>query len=274
MTKPKRTREFLPPGPSYGALQDVERSTQPTPERPAELPLERIKVAPRVFQWRLSNENIVNDEMHTADLVRALDDRKQPLDPILVAPFGEDFYVVDGHHRLIAYRTVQWRKDVPVEHFEGDLKAAQEEALRRNNKNKLPMTKNDRFEAAWRMMKMGDRAHRSIQELTTVSLRTLSTMAAVLRERKEEVAELPWSRAKRKQATQDQPPDYDWVEEKAQKLAAQLQKNTGGIIIAPDVLARALEIISADLPVALIQEWRELVRDALDRDEALGDIQF
>ena len=130
MTRKKRTRAILPLGPSYSDLEAIERTDQRTPERPEELPLGRIKAAPAVFQWRLSNENLVNDEMHTADLVSALDDRGQPLDRILVTAIGRDFYVVDGHHRLLAYHTVEWDRGVPVEHFDEDVKAAQEEALK------------------------------------------------------------------------------------------------------------------------------------------------
>ena len=92
-----------------------------------------------------------------SDLVRYIegDDRPRALDPIVVTAIGKQFFVIDGHHRLDAYHTAQWKGPVPVKHYNGTLKEAEATALRLNVKNKLPMTRDARSEAAWRMVVAG-----------------------------------------------------------------------------------------------------------------------
>ena len=111
-----------------------------------------------MFQWRIREDNLAADIAHIRELARTIEDKKRPLDPILVTAVGKKFYVVDGHHRLEAYRLAKWRKEIPVRYFEGNLKEAQEEAWRRNYKNKLPMRHADKLEAAWRSVRGGPNA--------------------------------------------------------------------------------------------------------------------
>jgi hypothetical protein len=103
---------------------------------------------------------------------------------------------------------------VPVEYFEGDLVIAQQETLRRNTKNKLPVTTQDKLEAAWKLVRQGGLKHKSIAEVTTVSLRTIATMAKVLRDHSE-AAPLPWRRAKSLQWGDLKDVPDDWLEQKA-----------------------------------------------------------
>ena len=91
---------------------------------------------------------------------------------------GERFYVLDGHHRLDAYHTVGWKKPVPVKVFNGTLAQARAAALKANSRNKLPMTHEDKSEAAWELTK-NHQDQMSIEvtaALTTVSKRTVSNM--------------------------------------------------------------------------------------------------
>src|SRR5262249_6457851 len=81
---------------------------------PSELALEDIYVANNVFQWRFSGANIAALEEHTKVLMRVLEDHGKPLDPIVVTQIGDRFYVIDGHHRVQAYRSVKWSSMVPV----------------------------------------------------------------------------------------------------------------------------------------------------------------
>jgi hypothetical protein len=178
-------------------LLAAEQTQQRITQRPQQLRMQLINVADQVFQWRQLDLNLAEDERHSRELARVLTDRKQPLDPILVTLVGNRAFVVDGHHRLDAYRAAEWKRSIPVEYFEGTVEEAREEALRRNIENKLPMTRDDKFEAAWRLLK-GDskRTQAAIIELTTVSRRTISTMAAIWREHRERCIDLPWRRAK------------------------------------------------------------------------------
>ena len=96
------------------------------------------------------------------------------LDPIVVAAIGKQYFVLDGHHRLDAYHTAQWKGPVPVSCYSGTLKEAEAAALRLNVKNKLPMTRDGRSEAAWRMMVAGakdpawKRTHEQVMEAAVV----------------------------------------------------------------------------------------------------------
>lgn len=156
-------------------------------DRPRTLKFKKLNVADKVFQWRQRNENLAADINHIRELARIVGASSGPLDPILVTPIGDKFYVVDGHHRMEAYRLAKWRKAIPVTYFEGSLEEAEEEAWRRNYKNSLPVTQDDKLEAAWRLVQQGGRTQQQIRDLTTISVRTIATMTKVLRERGFEV---------------------------------------------------------------------------------------
>jgi ParB/Sulfiredoxin domain len=165
---------------TYEQLVKVEQKDGRTNKRPKALRVHELYVADRVFQWRLPKKNWFEDERHTQELVRVISEHKKPLDPILVTAIGAKFYVVDGHHRVDAYHTVGWTRPVPVEYFEGGLNEARVEAFKRNSKNKLSMTREDKYEGAWRLVKEGEHTQVQIAAITTVSVRTISTMGSTL----------------------------------------------------------------------------------------------
>lgn len=246
---------------SLDDLLEVEKAQERTQDRPAVLPISALRVATEVFQWRKFRDQLEAEESHVRELVRVLTSCKEPLDPILVTPVGGHFYVVDGHHRLLAYHSVEWEGPIPVAHFEGSVEEARLEGLRLNRKNKLAMTQEDKFEAAWTLVKEGEKhSKREIRELTTVSDGTIATMRRVLREHPEARDE-PWRRAQRLQF--DQPDEFDhesWVDEKAQKMAKELARHIGDRLTKwPDVTAKALELVNANLPQQLIEHWPEHV---------------
>ena len=77
-------------------------------DRPLTLRFKDIHVADQVFQWRIREDNLAADIAHIRELARTIRDKWKPLDPLLVTPIGQRFYVVDGHHRLEAYRLARW----------------------------------------------------------------------------------------------------------------------------------------------------------------------
>jgi hypothetical protein len=157
------------------------------------------------------------------------------------------------------------RGPVPVEYFEGSLNEARVEAFKRNSKNKLSMTREDKFEGAWRLVKEGEHTQVQIAAITTVAVRTISTMGSTLRKYGERVAKLPWSRARGfKLSDEEEIPHEDWIEREAQKLAKQLLRNVGPRFVkSPDITARALEIINPGFPAALVGEWIPVAREVL-----------
>ena len=73
------------------------------------------------FQWRIREDNLAADVAHIRELARTISDKQKPLDRLLVTAIGQRFYVIDGHHRLEAYRLAKWRREIPVEQFRGNL---------------------------------------------------------------------------------------------------------------------------------------------------------
>jgi ParB-like chromosome segregation protein Spo0J len=258
-------------------LLTAERSEERLTERPSALPLKKIAVAEQVFQWRCPDVNQLDDGKHTWELVRVLEDHEQPLDPILVTPVGSNFYVVDGHHRLQAYLTAKWKQPVPVSYFDGNVLEAEQEALRLNCKNKLPMTDADKFEAAWRLVKddVTGLTQKAIADATTISLRTISTMAATLKEHGDQARCLNWQQAKslQWQTADDDFDAQDWKSEKAKKMAGQLLKNLGSDPYKhPDILALAFRYLNEDLAVSLRNALNDELSDLEDDDAGELDI--
>lgn len=136
------------------------------------------------------------------------------------------------------------------------------------------MTQQDKLEAAWRLVKEGQRTQMKISDQTTISVRTISTMMGILKEHGGGVRDKSWSFARSLQWNNNQAKaGDDYVEKKAHKWAKQIFKNLGPDALASgkaDVLARALEIVNPELPAMLISEWREYISDALGR-ETMGD---
>ena len=260
---------------TYEQLAKAEqKETRPT-KRPKSVHVGELCVADRVFQWRLPKQNWFEEERHTRELVRVLSEHKKPLDPILVAVVGSKLYVVDGHHRVDAYHTVKWNRPVPVQYFEGTLKEARVEAFKQNSKNKLPMTPDDKYEGAWKLVKEGEDTQVEIAAVTTASVRTIATMMKVLRDHGDKAVGLSWKKARRLHYRDAEEDPDDWDQRKAQQLAKQLLRNVGSTFVArPDITARALEIISPGMPSALINEWLPIAREVLESIDEEGPPAF
>lgn len=197
---------------------------------------------------------------------------------------SEDGLVLAHHHfvaqldlAVLAYRSVKWSKPIPVEWFEGSVEEARLKALELNIKDKLPMSLEDKFEAAWSLVKEGKEkfSKSKIAKMTTVGERTVATMRSLLRN-DPEAQNLSWSEAKRRQFTKDGDFDHDaWIDEKANKLAKQLLKVvTPKLIRNPEVLAESLRRIDASLPSRLVEEWSNEVRELVqqwEENEREGD---
>jgi len=90
------------------------------------------------------------EEHHVRELIDAVK-RGDTLDRMLVWRSPEDglLYILAGHHRLRAYQAMKWRKALQVNLFLGTLKEARLVALGSNTKTRLPMTPEERLNAAW-----------------------------------------------------------------------------------------------------------------------------
>ena len=240
-----------------------------------------IRVAAQVFQWR--NPGVVPSDDHIFDMAKSTQNTGA-LDPILVFPVADRYYVMDGHHRLAAYITAGWKGDIPAIVFQGSLDAAIREALRANNKNKLSMTKAERIEAAWRLVKKGKPGEwpdsiSEIQELCVVGKGTVDRMRAVWTELHngqygdaKEIKDLSWRQAQAKRdGKQKQAFDEDsWLEKRSQNLADDIVRTKLHLSKNPEITALALTILDPGLPAALMAYWeprRPFDPNAVDEDE-------
>ncbi|MCX5581198.1 ParB/RepB/Spo0J family partition protein [Kaistia terrae] len=130
----------------------TEKAKQPSPSPlPDRLPWHSIKQLPELFQPRGLNGT---DEKHVQDLKRGLEVSKE-LEPVLVAWIGPDAYLIDGHHRMLAYQLARWGEPVPVAPFTGTVDEAVLAAGEANSRAKLPMSTRERMNYGWRLVLMG-----------------------------------------------------------------------------------------------------------------------
>ena len=109
------------------------------------------------FQFRQSG----TDKAHIRGLAQTLR-TVGDLDPVLVwqevdddGNLTERSILLDGLHRLAAYATAKGnRHAVPVVIFQGDRTAAMLEAVKANTRESLPLTKGERTDAAWRLVRL------------------------------------------------------------------------------------------------------------------------
>lgn len=256
------------------------------PEGPARRTAARseLYIAESVFQWRGSHrKNEWERNNHIFTLAKALRDGGKPLERLLVMPVGKKLYVIDGHHRLAAYDTVQWTKGIPVEVFKGNLTEARVRALTGNVRDKLPMTTQAKSEAAWTITKenLARPTAEQVHEWTGISVRQVRNMRKVWRELHEResvdrdaLPGLTWRQAREVWEGRDPQIAFDQEshnEKQAHQLVDRIQSHnlTLGLLKDFEVTALALKLLSEKLPEQLIELWAsdypELIADLAER---------
>jgi len=149
------TQANIPLDEALGVLRDALDANsiagpQPLPSR---LRRDEISRMVAVFQPRAIDGQLGIDEAHLSELEYAIGNPENPklLDAITVWWGGDRYYVIDGHHRLIAYERKGIRGSIPVEVFEGTLDQAMARTAALNSKNRLPMRQEDKLNFAWRL---------------------------------------------------------------------------------------------------------------------------
>jgi hypothetical protein len=271
-------------------LAELVKRTPPLSSPPNSLPLSDINVARQVFQWRSSSYGASQKQEHTLDLARALKDGRR-FPPLTVYLIDKRFYVLDGHHRLDAYHTVGWTKPVPVEVFKGTFEGAWTYALKANSATKLPMSRDEKSEAAWKLTKTTELTAERLNALTGISQRTVFSMRKVWKTLCEHIKTekgraafggniadiegmrtgLSWPKARMIAGGAKLNDGDDWRDQKAKELAKELEKYVGKFLKYPDITADAIRRLNPDLPRALIEEWawqeRDLIQDLANQEE-------
>jgi hypothetical protein len=267
---------------SHKELAKQAKKTKLPARTPKTLALSELHVAPIVFQWRHGHNSAARESaLHTLALARALQDSGAPFEPLLVYLIGDKYYVLDGHHRLDAYHSVQWSQKVPVTVFSGSLKEARSKALELNSRNKLPMTQADKMEAAWELTKTTDLPIAEVNRLSTASKRIISYMRRAWKQlceqqsykRIEEMREqLTWVTAKGALHGIKFPTHDDWYNQKVEEITKLLSTHVGFTLAKyPDITADALRTLAPDLPQALIRQWApqewETIKELIEERE-------
>lgn len=235
------------------------------------VPLGMIKTAPKVFQCRQMENQTFRKQRHIEQLARAVEAHDQLLDPILLFPVVGYRLVVDGHCRLRAYHEagLPTSREVPAEYFTGTFSDALVKAASSNSKDKLPLSTEEKLEAAWRLVlfneERGCYSYREIAQSSGVSSSTVGNMNAVLDEHLGFDPRLEtWKNVKRlKRGSVGVTTGFE--DRLANDWACRLRKEFGK---KPDnqkeVFFGALEIAYPQLfPEAIPSHWAERAEEAL-----------
>ena len=241
-------------------LRKIEAAEPKNTEKPRALPLRDLFVDPETFQWRVSKYNMIESAEHIRALVRVLKNTRQPFEPLLVFPIGKRFVVIDGHHRLTAYRKARWKQPIPVNVFEGTLDEARFAALEGNVRDKLRMSGPEKREAAWKLVKENILSKAQIVKLGVAADGTIATMRKVRKKLMDDGIDpipLSWVAARWNGIEFDEIDPEDWKAKKAKKIVDALFKAKIGQGLCKDaeVTAIVLQMLNPGLPGALVRLW-------------------
>lgn len=228
---------------------------QPAPaQKVTKLKLKDIHECRPVFLHRWQQQI---DDWHVRSLGQAITRHPdQPLAPLVVYWIGDAWCVIDGHHRLSAYRKLETKAAIPVIVFSGKLEDAMLEAARRNSRDKLPMCSTEKCEAAWRLTIGTTKSKAEVSRATGVSNGFVGTARKTrdllkINHPDRELDSLTWMQARDLLAGKATKGDYDdkeWLKAEAKKMADKLSKTFGDTLRRhPEMAYEALAIYSPGL---------------------------
>lgn len=215
------------------------------------LPLGSVGAAEDVFQHRVYDPYDNSSSRHVEGLVRALRDAGD-LEPISVLPLAHTgrFIVIDGHHRIAAYRKAR-KTEIPAEVFQGTLADALVLSAKGNTRDKLPMTKAGKMQAAWSMVcNVPSLSKAATVKAAGVSDGTVATMRATrqrLLAEQVDPTSMKWEEARTYGRDKG-----EWSEDETEAMAQdwcnRLQQAFGPSASAnPEIFLKALELYSPNL---------------------------
>lgn len=164
--------QALPFGAALERLNEIYQGpSEGSEERPDEVPITDIVEVPEVFQVRCSALN----ENHMTTLQDTLERRGGFSTKILLWRCGPYSILIDGHHRVEAFRRFGV-KSIPVEWFEGDAVAARKKAACENFVAKLDVTMEQKCDYAWKLTLNTRMSKAEIAEEADVTDRTVGNM--------------------------------------------------------------------------------------------------
>lgn len=253
--------------------------------KPERLSVQSIKRMLAVFQPRSLSGNLAADQRHIDTLAKVIGTPPSIrfLDPVTVWFSGLSWYVLDGHHRLNAYRQQKYLGEIPVTVFQGSLDAALLRSRSDNAKDRLAMSEDDKFNSALKLNLFTDCSRAEIAAACGVGHTLVSTQRRVIQKlleenpelSKGELADMGWREAKNLAAgARPERTDHaDYLELEAQKRAVVLLRAAGQQFFGnTELVARTLAILGRDLPRRLIQsdDWSDIIATINETDDAEG----
>lgn len=212
---------------------------------------------------------------HVDSLVRALE-LDGDLQPLLVLRRGGRAYLVDGWHRKRAYEASRRGDSIPVVEFHGTSWEALLEGQRLNKLHTLAMTKDERMNGAWKLVKLdAAKAGRfTLKQIMAVGVSRgqVTFMRRVFRDLGADSAD--YARWKDAQRAHSQQPDRQYndeeiesmIETEAARLADEMVRRWGTRLSdKPEVFARAVEIYLGRRITQVVRILHE--RNELDEGE-------
>ena len=157
-------------------------------------------------------------EYHVGSLYRSLK-REGDLQSLLVLRRGGKVFLIDGRHRKDAYMQAERDDDIPVTEFLGTPQEALLEGQRLNKMHVMAMTKDERMNCAWKLVKLdASKACRfTLPQIMAVGISRgqVTTMRKVLRELEDGFDHPTWKSAMR---AYNKKPDREWTEEEIEEM--------------------------------------------------------
>ena len=186
------------------------------------------------------------------------------LDPVLVIRLGKEWVCVDGHHRIAAYRARNHKKPIRCEWFSGNPAEAVDECMRRNTKDHLPISLEDRCEEAWRRVLLGQGSKKQIRVACGISSGTVANMRRAKRDYETNpqfaarvgrpLLETSWGIMLL--AYSDISEEEVDLDKSAEKLARTIRRRLSNLLTKdPVVTAHALSKYDRQLPRSLMDAW-------------------
>jgi hypothetical protein len=274
----------LPMSEALGHLRSLRAKGVDCPAEPGTLYRDEIKVLSNVFQLRSGPLNAD----HVKTLAAVIADRGN-LDAVTVWRCGAEAILIDGHHRLEAYAKAERKSGfpvaIPVVWFDGTAEEAVATAGVQNSRAKLPMSREERSNSAWKLVKCGGFTKAMIAGAASVSDRTVGYMRKALKELGEEAGdhETWWSACAAWQGrtsawdgvSGDEGMTQELVEQQAQAWADAWAKATSTKPAHnPTIAARALELFFGRKLVEVVRELGGEIDWTGEEDQDLAEAPF
>ncbi len=221
------------------AMRELQKlPPQSSAGKPDVLPFAAITIHDAVFQPRAMSEH------HVHGLSKIIKNQGE-VAPVVVWPVGDKLILLDGHHRIEAYKKAAKTNAIPVEYFEGTADEALAKSGECNTPLKLPMTTEERQDFAWRMETLGDYSLAEIVLKSGASKAQVARMRAVKRKLGDLAQCFGTWRAARKHAEEpeEERGSEEWKERQAEAYADKLAKAFGNKLSTnPELAAMALDI--------------------------------